>query len=175
MQTNWVCRTEALRFCKNDSDSSHWLWLESSHSVKKRDSSRVESPSFSTWLESSQSHQKSWLDSSGVINSSHVITALCPNELSSTGIETKQCTFHLVAWYSLLTIQKRFQTVTLSLLIVYFKVWGPIWWNRSNSLKTGPVRRYNNVPLGRCWGSNDWRKGFELALTMYRDLMQGLF
>jgi len=33
---------------------------------KKRDSRRVESPSFSTWLESSQSHQKSWLESSRV-------------------------------------------------------------------------------------------------------------
>jgi len=39
-----------------------WLWLESSHSVKNV--TRVESPSFSTWLESSQSHQKSWLESS---------------------------------------------------------------------------------------------------------------
>jgi len=39
-----------------------WLWLESSHSVKNV--TRVESPSFSTWLESRQSHQKSWLESS---------------------------------------------------------------------------------------------------------------
>ena len=49
-----------------------WLWLqsrlmivtrvESSDSVKNV--SRIESPSFSTWLESSQSHQKSWLESS---------------------------------------------------------------------------------------------------------------
>jgi len=65
METNWVCRSEALRFCKNDSDSS----LESlivtrvESFCEKRDSSRIESPSFSTWLESSQSHQKSWLES----------------------------------------------------------------------------------------------------------------
>ena len=52
--------------------SRHWLWLESSHSVKNV--TWVESPSFSTWLESSQSHQKSWLDSSRVIVSSHAIT-----------------------------------------------------------------------------------------------------
>ena len=42
--------------------SIHWLWLESSHSVKN--ATRVESLSFSRWLESSQSHQKSWLESS---------------------------------------------------------------------------------------------------------------
>jgi len=47
--------------------SSHWLWLESSHSVKNV--SRVESPFYSTcrviesWLESSPNHQKSWLES----------------------------------------------------------------------------------------------------------------
>jgi len=52
-----VCQSEALRFCKNDSDSS----LESlivtrvEPFCEKRDSNRVESPSFSTWLESSQS------------------------------------------------------------------------------------------------------------------------
>jgi len=66
MQTNWVCRSEPLRFCKNDSESS----LESlivtrvESFCEKHDSRRVESPSFSTWLESSQSHQKSWLESS---------------------------------------------------------------------------------------------------------------
>ena len=43
MQTNWVCRSEALRFCKNDSDSS----LESlivtgvESFCEKRDSTRV--------------------------------------------------------------------------------------------------------------------------------------
>ena len=42
--------------------SSHWLWLESSQSVKNV--TRVELPFFSTWLESSPSHQKSWLESS---------------------------------------------------------------------------------------------------------------
>jgi len=41
---------------------------------EKCDSSRVGSPSFSMWLESSQSHQKSWLESSWVIDSSHTIT-----------------------------------------------------------------------------------------------------
>jgi len=41
--------------------SGHWLWLESIS--EKRDSSQVESPFFSTWLESSPSHQKSWLKS----------------------------------------------------------------------------------------------------------------
>ena len=49
-----------------------WLWLESrvidcelsrvESFCEKRDSSRVESPSFSTWLESRKSHQKSWLE-----------------------------------------------------------------------------------------------------------------
>jgi len=29
-----VCPSGAQRFCKNDSDSSYWLWFESSHSVK---------------------------------------------------------------------------------------------------------------------------------------------
>jgi len=41
--------------------SSHWLRLESSHSVKNVP--RVASPLFSSWLESSPSHQKSWLES----------------------------------------------------------------------------------------------------------------
>jgi len=53
--------------------SSNWRWLESSHSVKNV--TRVESPFFSTWLEPRQSHQKSWLESSRVIDSSHAITA----------------------------------------------------------------------------------------------------
>ena len=34
VQTNWVCLSEAQRFCKNGSVSSYWLWLESRHSVK---------------------------------------------------------------------------------------------------------------------------------------------
>ena len=46
----------------NDADSSHWLWLESSHSVKNV--IHVESPFFPTWFESNWSHDKSWLDSS---------------------------------------------------------------------------------------------------------------
>jgi len=41
--------------------SSHWLRLESSHSVKNV--TRVASPLFSSWLELSPSHQKSWLES----------------------------------------------------------------------------------------------------------------
>jgi len=41
---------------------------------EKRESTRVESPSFSTWLESSQSYQKPWIESSRVIDSSHAIT-----------------------------------------------------------------------------------------------------
>ena len=53
-------------FCKNDSDSSLGSLtvtrFESSHSVKKV--TRVESPFFSTWLESSPSHQISLLESS---------------------------------------------------------------------------------------------------------------
>jgi len=40
--------------------ASHWLWLEPCHSVKNV--TRVESPFFSTWLESSPSHQKLWLE-----------------------------------------------------------------------------------------------------------------
>jgi len=58
--------------------SSHWLWLKSSDSVKNL--TRVESPFFSTWLESSLSHQKPWLD----IDSSHAIIdnlgSICPSE-----------------------------------------------------------------------------------------------
>jgi len=41
--------------------SSHLLWLDSSHSVKNV--TRVESPFFSAWLESSPSHSTSWLES----------------------------------------------------------------------------------------------------------------
>jgi len=41
--------------------SSSWLWLESGQSVENV--TRVESPFFSTWLELSPSHQKSWLES----------------------------------------------------------------------------------------------------------------
>jgi len=55
--------------------SSHWLWLESSHSVKNVTS--VEFPFFSTWLEWSRSHQKSWLMWSWVIDPSHAITGVC--------------------------------------------------------------------------------------------------
>jgi len=62
VQTNWVCPSGTQRYCKNYSDSSHWLWLKSSHFVKNM--TRVESPFFSTWLELSPSHHKSWLESS---------------------------------------------------------------------------------------------------------------
>ena len=47
MQTNWVCWSEALRFCKNDSDSSRVILsknvtrVESSHHFSQRGSSRV--------------------------------------------------------------------------------------------------------------------------------------
>jgi len=41
--------------------SSQWLWLESSYSVK-------------TWLESNHHRFSTWLESSGVIDSSHAIT-----------------------------------------------------------------------------------------------------
>ena len=67
-QTNWVCPSGTQRFCLK------WLWLESrfidydsirvESFCEKRDSSRVESRFFSTWLESIPSHQKSWLESS---------------------------------------------------------------------------------------------------------------
>jgi len=64
VQTNWVWPWGTQRFCKNDSDSSleslTVTRIESSHFVKNV--TRVESPFFSTWLESS--HQKSWLKSS---------------------------------------------------------------------------------------------------------------
>jgi len=76
MQTNWVCRSEALRFCKNDSDSSLESLIvtqvESSHSVKNV--TRGESSNHLSQRDSSQSHQKSWLESSRVIDSSHAIT-----------------------------------------------------------------------------------------------------
>jgi len=42
--------------------SCEWLWLESSHFVKTV--IRVEPQFFLTWLESSPSHQKSWVESS---------------------------------------------------------------------------------------------------------------
>ena len=73
VQTNCVCPSETQRFCKNDSDSSHrlWLvsnrvilcktWLESSHHFSQSDSSRVR-------VTKSR-------DSSRVIDSSHAITA----------------------------------------------------------------------------------------------------
>ena len=66
MQTNWVCRSEALGFCKNDSDSSlETLIVTRVESFcEKRDLSRVtiflnvtrvesESPKIVTRLESS--------------------------------------------------------------------------------------------------------------------------
>ena len=56
VQTNWVCPSGTQRFCKNDSDSSQWLWLESSHSVKNV--TRVELPKIVIRLESSH-----WLES----------------------------------------------------------------------------------------------------------------
>ena len=56
VQTNWVCPSGTQRFCKNDSVSSHWLWLESSHSVKNV--TRVEWPRIMTWVGSSH-----WLES----------------------------------------------------------------------------------------------------------------
>jgi len=61
-----------------------WLWLksrvivtrvESGHSVKNV--TRVESPSFSTWLELSQSHQKSWLELSHWLKSRYHCYKLC--------------------------------------------------------------------------------------------------
>ena len=66
---------ELRDFVKMTLFSSHWLWLESSHSVKNV--TRVESPFFSTWLESSPSHQKSWLEPSRVIDTSHAVIACC--------------------------------------------------------------------------------------------------
>ena len=62
MHTRWISLSGTQIFCENDSDSSHWSWLDSSHSVKNV--TRVELPFFSMWLESSPSHQKSWLESS---------------------------------------------------------------------------------------------------------------
>jgi len=70
VQTKWDFPTGTQRFCKNGSESSR---IESF--CKKFDSSRVESPFFSTWLESSLSHQKICLESSRVIDSSHSIIA----------------------------------------------------------------------------------------------------
>jgi len=82
VQTNCVCPSETQRFCKNDSDSSHrlWLvsnrvilcktWLESSHHFSQRDSSRVR-------VTKSR-------DSSRVIDSSHAITANKRNLLHKT-------------------------------------------------------------------------------------------
>ena len=69
VQTNWVCPSGTQRYCKNDSDSRHWLWLESKHFVKNV--TRVESPFFLTWLESSPSPHKSWLESSHWLESSY--------------------------------------------------------------------------------------------------------
>jgi len=59
--TNSVSRSDFSRLCKNDFDSS----LESSIMTRVgscgKNVTRVESPPFSTWLESNPSHQKSWL------------------------------------------------------------------------------------------------------------------
>ena len=74
VQTNLVCPWGTHRFCKNGSNSS----LESMTVTRvksfceKRDSSRV--TIFSTWLESSPSHQKLWHESSRIIDSSHTST-----------------------------------------------------------------------------------------------------
>ena len=56
---------------------SHWLWLDSSHSVKNMN--RVESPSFLKLTLVKPSHQKSWRESSRGIDLSHVITGSCKN------------------------------------------------------------------------------------------------
>ena len=89
-QTNWVCSSGTQRYCKNDSNSSLWLLLESRHFVEsshhfyQRDSSRV--------------RVIINCDSSRVSDSSHAITARPtwyagfqtthmahdPNELGST-------------------------------------------------------------------------------------------
>ena len=64
VQTNWVCPSGPQIFCKNDSDSSRWLWLESSHSVKNVTTFlnvtlvESESPKSVTGVESSH-----WLES----------------------------------------------------------------------------------------------------------------
>jgi len=50
-------------FVKLTRVSSHWLWLESSRDILRK-----------MWLEWSPSHQKSWLKSSRVIDSSQAIT-----------------------------------------------------------------------------------------------------
>ena len=74
VQTNLVYPWGTHRFCKNGSNSS----LESMTVTRvksfceKRDSSRV--TIFSTWLESSPSHQKLWHESSRIIDSSHTST-----------------------------------------------------------------------------------------------------
>jgi len=75
VQTNWVFPSEFQRSCRNDFDSSHWLWLESGYSAENV--TRVESPFFLTWLESSPSQQNR--DSSRVIDSGHAITGSCEN------------------------------------------------------------------------------------------------
>jgi len=56
---------------------SHWLWLDSSHSVKNMN--RVESPSFLKLTLVEPSHQKSWRESSRGIDLSHAITGSCKN------------------------------------------------------------------------------------------------
>ena len=71
VQTNWVCLSGTQRFCKNDSDSSHWFWLESSHSVKNV--TRVESSQQFSQRDSSRVRVTKNRDSSRVIESSHAI------------------------------------------------------------------------------------------------------
>ena len=79
VQTNWVCPSGTQRFCKNDFVSSHWLWLESSHSVKNV--TRVES-----------SHHFSQRDSSRAIDSSHAITtSQQPTTLYGTAASHASC------------------------------------------------------------------------------------
>jgi len=57
VQTNWVVHQELRNFVK--------ITLTRVESFcEKRDWTRVESPVFSTWRESSPSHQKTWLESS---------------------------------------------------------------------------------------------------------------
>ena len=72
VQTNWVCPSGTQRFSKNDSDSSHWLWLESSHSVKNV--TRAESSHYCIQRDSSRVRVTKNRDSSRVIDLSHAIT-----------------------------------------------------------------------------------------------------
>jgi len=152
------------RFCKNGSDSSleslTVTRVESSNSVKNV--TRFESPFFSTWLEWSPSHQKSWLESSGVSDSSHAIaanstgaavtlsaTATCKQSRRKQGLWKDQTKRHLKVPFMHMEVRALF---------------GPKAW----SIKPRSITCSSNkmhIPFGETFGAEGCFKLFEKKLA----------